>query len=109
MVVATATGSAPFTRDEHGVLRVGRSRVMLELLVHAFDDGLSAEEIVESYPTLDLADVYAAIAYLLRNRDEIDAYLAASDAAAERNRQEWEARFPTAELRRRLRERAAAR
>lgn len=109
MVVATATDSAPFTRDEHGVLRVGASRVILELLVHAFDDGLSDEEIVESYPTLHLADVYAAIAYILRNRDEIDAYMAQSEAAAERTRQEHEARFPTAELRRRLRERAAAR
>jgi uncharacterized protein (DUF433 family) len=109
MVVANATESAPFARDEHGVLRVGGSRVMLELLVHAFDDGLSAEEIVESYPTLDLADVYAAIAYVLRNRDEIDAYLLASEATAARTRQECEARFPTAELRRRLRERAAAR
>lgn len=109
MVVATATDSVPFTRDEHGVLRVGASRVMLERLVHAFDDGLSAEEIVESYPTVDLADVYAAIAYILRNRNEIDAYMAESDTAAERARQESEARFPTAELRRRLRERAAAR
>lgn len=109
MVVATATDSVPFTRDEHGVLRVGASRVMLERLVHAFDDGLSAEEIVESYPSLELADVYASIAYILRNRDEIDAYMVESETAAERARHENEARFPTAELRRRLRDRAATR
>lgn len=82
---------------------------MLDRVVQAFDAGASAEEIVASYPTLDLGDVYAAIAFILKNRAEVDAYLAESEAEAERNHQRWEAKYPTAELRRRIRERAAAR
>ena len=107
MIQATATLPAPFTTDEHGVVRIGPSRVMLERVVHAFDAGASAEEIVESYPTLELGDVYATLAFILKNRPEVDAYMAESDANAERARQQWEGRYPTSQLRRRLRERAA--
>lgn len=107
MSLATAAVPAPFTTDEHGVVRIGPSRVMLERIVYAFDAGASAEEIVESYPTLELGDVYATIAYILKNRPEIDAYLAASAADADRVHRKWEERYPTTELRRRLRERAA--
>jgi hypothetical protein len=80
---------------------------MLERIVHAFDAGASAEEIVESYPTLDIADVYATIAYLLRNRSEVDAYMADSEADSESVQREWEDRYPTSNLRQRIRERAA--
>lgn len=109
MIVAATPVSVPFAADEHGVLRIGDSRVMLELLVQAYDEGLSAEEIVETYPTLALADVYATIAYILRNRPEIDAYMTESEAVAEEIERNREARFPTQELRQRIRQRAAAR
>ena len=62
-----------------------------------------------SYPTLELADVYATIAFILNHRPEIDAYMAKSETEAERLGREWERQFPTHELRRRIRERAAAR
>ena len=107
MIQATATLSAPFATDEHGVVRIGGSRVMLERIVHAFDAGASAEEIVESYPTLELGDVYATLAFILKNRPEVDVYMTETDADAERVRQQWEERYPTSQLRRRLRERAA--
>ena len=109
MSLATATLATPFTTDEHGVIRIGTSRVALERIVHAFDAGASAEEIVESYPTVELGDVYATIAFILKSRPEIDAYMAESEAEAERIQREWEASYPTSELRRRIRERAAAR
>lgn len=107
MSLATASVPTPLRTDESGVIRIGSSRVMLERVVHAFDAGASAEEIVASYPTLELGDVYATIAFILKNRDEVDAYMARSEAEAERVHQEWEARYPTADLRRRIRERAA--
>lgn len=109
MSLATATLATPFTTDEHGVIRIGRSRVALERIVNAFDAGASAEEIVESYPTVELGDVYAAITFILKNRSEVDAYMAESAVEAERIHREWEARYPTSDLRRRIRERAAAR
>jgi uncharacterized protein (DUF433 family) len=107
MSLATATVASPLRTDEGGVVRIGSSRVMLERIVHAFDAGASAEEIVASYPTLELGDVYATIAFILKNRDEVDAYMAKSEAEAERVHREWERRYPTHELRRRIRERAA--
>jgi len=107
MSLATATLTPPFATDEHGVIRIGTSRVALERIVHAFDAGASAEEIVESYPTVDLGDVYATITFILKNRPEVDAYMAESAVDAERVHRECEARYPTSELRRRIRERAA--
>jgi uncharacterized protein (DUF433 family) len=107
MSLAIATVASPLRMDETGVVRIGSSRVMLERVVHAFDAGASAEEIVASYPTLELGDVYATIAFILKNREEVDGYMAKSDAEAERVHREWERRYPTHELRRRIRERAA--
>lgn len=52
--------------------------------------GSSAEGIVASYPTLELGDVYATIALILKNREEVDAFMAKSEAEAERVHREWE-------------------
>ena len=40
-----------------------------------FFEGATAEQIVEQYPSLDLADVYAAIGYYLHHKSRIDSYL----------------------------------
>jgi len=109
MTIAATPLTAPFTSDERGVVRIGSTQVMLERVVHAFDEGASAEEVVETYPTLDLGDVYATIAFILKNRAEIDAYMAASDEESEHVQREREERYPTGDLRRRLRARAARR
>jgi uncharacterized protein (DUF433 family) len=74
MVVAE-TQAVPMKVDRHGVIRVGGTRVRLDTVIFAFNEGCTAEEIVSQYPTLKLADVYAVIAYYLNNRVEIDAYL----------------------------------
>jgi uncharacterized protein (DUF433 family) len=66
----------PLREDSAGALRVGDSRVLLELVVRAFQDGATPETIVQRYATLALADVYAVIAYYLRHRTEIEEYLA---------------------------------
>jgi hypothetical protein len=79
---------------------------MLERIVHAFDAGASAEEIVESFPSLELADVYATIAFILQHRPEVDAYVAEHKAEAERVQQKWETHAPTSDLRQRIRARA---
>ncbi len=61
--------------DETGAIRVGNSRVLLEIVIRSFQDGASPESIVHRYPTLSLADVYSAIAYYLRHQDTIEIYL----------------------------------
>jgi len=65
----------PLSEDASGALRVGSSRVLLELVVRAFQDGATPEAIVQRYSTLLLSDVYATIAYYLRHPDEVEEYL----------------------------------
>ena len=61
--------------DEGGVVRVGKSRISLDLIVEQHENGLAPEEMVRAYDTLVLADVYAVIAYYLQYRDEVRTYL----------------------------------
>lgn len=46
------------------------------MVVEAFGSGMSAEGIIDAFPSLALPDVYAVIAYCLRHRSEVDGYLA---------------------------------
>jgi uncharacterized protein (DUF433 family) len=69
------TDPVPISEDATGALRVAGTRVLLELVVNAFEDGATPETIVQQYATLSLPDVYAVIAYYLRHRQEIQAYL----------------------------------
>ena len=66
--------------DRHGVMRVGKSRVMLDSVVAAFEQGHSAETIQQQYPSLSLEEVYGAIAWLLAHRDEVTRYIECQDA-----------------------------
>jgi uncharacterized protein (DUF433 family) len=65
--------------DEHGVLRVGSSRVMLDSVVAGFHQGHSPETIRQQYPALSLEEVYGAITYYLAHLDEVNAYLQRQD------------------------------
>ena len=62
----------PLRVDEGGAVRVGKSRVNLDLVVEQYENGATPEEIARAYDTLDLADVYGVIAYYLRHRQDID-------------------------------------
>ena len=102
MSVAFATETVPLRRDEHGTLRVGSTRVTLDTVVHAFQNGASAEEIVLRFPALSLTDVYMVIGYYLRHQTEVDTYLAQREREAEDLRREIEARQDTRGIRERL-------
>jgi uncharacterized protein (DUF433 family) len=65
----------PYVEQHEGAYRVAGSRVSLDSLVYAFWDGKSPEAITQSFQTLTLEQVYGAIAFYLRHRAEIDAYL----------------------------------
>ncbi len=65
----------PLRADEGGAIRVGKSRVGLDLIVAQYENGMTPEDLVRGYDSLELADVYAVIAYYLRHRDEVRAYL----------------------------------
>jgi uncharacterized protein (DUF433 family) len=80
----------PLREDAAGALRIGDTRVLLELVIRAFQDGATPETIVQHYSTLTLPDVYAVIAYYLRHREEIEAYLIQREQKAEETRQRIE-------------------
>jgi len=82
--------SPPVREDADGAVRVGESRVLLELVIRAFQDGATPETIVQRYPTLALSDVYAVIAYYLRHRSEVDDYLTRRERKSEDVRQRIE-------------------
>jgi uncharacterized protein (DUF433 family) len=108
MSLAIASERLPLAEDADGVVRVGGTRVTLDAVVGAFNDGASAEDIVSMYPSLDLADVYAVIAYYLRRRADVDAYLRKREEDAAAVRAENEARFDPHGIRARLLARRAA-
>lgn len=93
---------APLAIDRDGVIRVGGTRVTLATVVTAFHQGVTAETIVQQYPSLTLADVYGAIGYYLRHQADVDAYLAEQQQEADVVRQQNEERFNPAGIRSRL-------
>lgn len=62
---------------------IAGTRVSLDSIVYAFLNGLSAENIVECFPTLTLEQVNGGIAYYQANRAAIDRYLRESEAEFE--------------------------
>jgi uncharacterized protein (DUF433 family) len=101
-MVLAETQVVPMKVDRDGVIRVGDTRVRLDTVIYAFNDGYTAEEIVTQYPVLKLADVYAVIAYYLNNRVEVDEYLKQRAEAAAKIRQEIEAKPEYKSFRERL-------
>lgn len=102
MSFSTTTAHVPIVSDTDGVLRVGSTRVTLDTLVAAFREGLTAEGIVEQYPSLELGDVYSVIGYYLHNRGEVDEYLRERQRLADDVRKENEDRFEPTGIRARL-------
>ncbi len=86
----TPTMTIPLRVSEEGTIRVGQTRVRLDTVVFAFNEGYTAEEIVAQFPALDLTDVYAVIAYYLANRPTVDTYIAERAEKAEALRREIE-------------------
>ena len=102
MALTITVEEIPLERDMDSVVRVGKTRVTLDTVVGAFQDGATAEEIVQRYASLKLADVYLVIGFYLRRQAEVDEYLRERQAHAEEVRRENETRFDHIGLRDRL-------
>jgi uncharacterized protein (DUF433 family) len=72
-------GTIYVQKTDQGGWRISGSRISLDSIVCAYWEGRSPETIVEEFPTLSVEQVYGAIAFYLRNREEIDAYLSQQD------------------------------
>lgn len=102
MVFSLQADPLPLRQDETGALRVGNSRVLLELVIDAFDNGETPEMIVQNYDTLQLADVYSVLGYYLRHNDEVKAYLQEREALGEEIRAKIESKQDLSGIRERL-------
>ena len=102
VTLAIAADPPPLRLDRGGTYRVGATRIRLDTVVFAYNSGISPEQIAEEFPTLALADVHAVIAYYLRHRGEVDAYLKAREVEASSLRSKIEALPQNKELREKL-------
>lgn len=85
------TVTVPLREEPAGVFRVGNTRVLLELLLDAYQRGESPEAIVRSFRSLRLADVYAVITRYLADPAPFDEYLRRCEEEAEAVRKKLEA------------------
>ncbi len=86
----------PLRVEPNGAVRVSgpQTRVNFEFVVWSHKAGETPEQIKEALPTLELADIYAVIAYYLRNTEEVEAYLREVERAEEEAIAEIDARHP---------------
>lgn len=99
------TFTVPLTYGEDGIIRIRGSRVTLDSLVHAFQQGASAEQIQDSFPSVALRDIYGALAYYLEHQEQVEVYLREQLRSAEALRQSIENRPNVASFRAMIRTR----
>ena len=56
MVALEETISVPLAVTEHGTIRIKGSRVSLDSIIYHFKLGATAEQIVQSFPSLSLGE-----------------------------------------------------
>ena len=98
----TSTYEINLTKTKAGVLRIGKTRVSLDSVITAFNQGATPEQIVYDFDTLSLSEVYAAISYYLQNRETVDSYLAKRAKQNDKLREANDARFDHQGIREKL-------
>ncbi|MEA5488839.1 MULTISPECIES: DUF433 domain-containing protein [Pseudanabaena] len=101
-MLAIAPQPIPLKLDADGVVRIGGTRVTLDTIISVYQQGATADEIAFRYPSLKLADVYAAIAYYLNHQHEVETYLTQRQQQAKIIQQTNQARFNPQHLRDRI-------
>jgi uncharacterized protein (DUF433 family) len=84
----------PLDETEQGGVRVRGTRVSLDSVIHAYNSGATPEDIIRSFTTLKLRDVYAVITYYLDYKDVVEAYIARRQEEADEIRRKFEALYP---------------
>jgi len=72
-------------------IRLKGHRIGIDDVLFYYLEGYTPEEIAANLPTLSLEEIHATITYYLRNRAEVDAYLARLATWREQRYQEWAA------------------
>lgn len=64
--------------------RIAGTRITVGRIATLWKQGVTPEEMVDNWPYLKLAQVYAALAYYHANKEEIEAILAGDEAEYDR-------------------------
>lgn len=75
---------SPYIEERDGGLYLAGARVSLDSVAISFQEGESPEEIVQSFSTLKLSQVYGAIAYYLENEEMVNEYIAEGERELQR-------------------------
>ena len=73
---------------------MGGTRIPIETVIIAFQQGSSPEQIVADFDVLQLAHVYQIVGYYLENQVELDAYIIRFNEEGEAIRHQMEALYP---------------
>jgi uncharacterized protein (DUF433 family) len=82
MSITIAAEPSVLRLDSTGTIRIGQTRVTLDTLVSVHHQGYTPEQILQSYPSLTLPEIYSALGYYLRHQEELDSYLAKREQQA---------------------------
>jgi uncharacterized protein (DUF433 family) len=77
-----------YIEHRNGGYFIEGTRVSLDSVVHAFLRGESPEGIAESFPALQLEQIFGALTFYTANRDLVDRYLDEGGREFETSRQE---------------------
>lgn len=95
MTITIHPDPVPVHVDETGTIRVGNTRITLDVFLADHRRGMTPEEIVAQLDTLTLPDVYGTLAYYYRHQTELDEYLKRRREQADKVQREIEATQPT--------------
>lgn len=94
ILTPTLTLNLPLRLDETGRWRVANTRIPIETVIIAFQQGSSPEQIVEDFDVLQLAHVYQIVGYYLEHQAEVDDYITRFHAEGEALMHELIAKHP---------------
>jgi len=69
-----------YVEERDGGYYIAGTRISLDSIVHAFQDGESPEGILRSFPMAGpLVQIYGAITFYLENKEKVETYLKEQD------------------------------
>jgi uncharacterized protein (DUF433 family) len=89
-------------QDTDGFIHLAGHRIGLQDVAYYYNEGCSAEDLCEIFPTLPLVLIHKLLVFYLENAAEVDGYIAKCETEMERQRASAGRGPDVAELRRRL-------
>ncbi len=75
MAISLDPMQVPLFWDDYQSLRVVGTRVHLESIIHAWNEGSTPQQIVQYYDTLKLSAVLKILGWYVEQQEQVDEYL----------------------------------